>query len=114
MLHGALLIGCSLIGCIGYYAQHGAFQITALIPACVGLTLLGVARARLRDEHARRWLLLALTFAFGLVVTRLAWRFALEDFQPLRKRLYFPAMAISSWRSCLVTARQLRLFKARA
>jgi hypothetical protein len=107
-LHGYLLIGCSLIGIAGYYAQHGAFQLTACIPASVGLTLLLVAKVPMRRQRARTLLLLAITFAFGLVVTRLAWRFVFQDFQPLRKRLYFPAMALSSALACAVMARRLR------
>lgn len=106
-LHACVLICSSLIGIVGYYRQHQAFQITACIPASAGLLLLLLAMAPLSSERRRAWLLLAFTFGFGIVVTRLALRFAPQDFQPLRKRVYFPVMALSSWLTCLVIVRAM-------
>lgn len=107
LLHAGVLIGSSAIGLAGYYRQHHVFQITACIPAAVGALLLLLAHLPLRRERLRAWLLLLLSFGFGLVVTRLALRFVAQDFQPLRKRLYFPAMALSSLLTCLLLARAL-------
>lgn len=106
--HAGVLIGSSVIGLVGYYRQHQAFQITACIPASAGLLLLLLALAPVSPERRRAWLLLAFTFGFGLVVTRLALRFAFQELQPLRKRLYFPAMALSSWWTCWIMARAMR------
>lgn len=99
-LNACVLIVSSSIGIFGYHHEHGRFQITACIPAGVGLALLFTTSMKLRSERLRWWLLFAITVAFGLVVTRLAIRFVLQDCQPLRKRIYFPAMAVSSMLSC--------------
>ena len=106
-LHGAILIGCSLIGTVGYRLEHGRFQITSGIPAVVGLGLILVAQRNLGTGRAGAWLLFAVTLAFGVVVTRLSFRFVPQDFQPLRKRIYFPVMALSSIATGLTVARHL-------
>jgi hypothetical protein len=106
-LHGAILIGCSLIGTVGYGLEHGRLQITSGIPAAVGLGLISVLRSHLGTERGRTWLLFAMTLAFGVVVTHLSIRFVPQDFQPLRKRIYFPVMALSSIATGAIMARHL-------
>jgi len=109
-LHAAVLLCSSLIGSVGYYLQYSRFQITACIPGAVDIALLVLSRVCLTSERLRAWLLLAITLAFGLVVTRLALRFLPEDFQPLRKRIYFPVMALSSVLTSVALARRLARF----
>jgi uncharacterized membrane protein YfcA len=106
-VHAAVLICSSLIGIVGYYRQHGVFQVTACIPATAGLVLILLTTLDFTSERTRAWLLFGVAFVFGLIVTRLALRFVFQDFQPLRKRLYFPAMTLSSIVSCAVLLRHL-------
>ena len=111
--HGAVLMTCSLVGIVGYYGQHGRFQITAGIPAMAGLILILGARCNLWSERTRAWLLFFLTFAFGMIVTRLAIRFIPQAFQPLRKRVYFPVMALSSIVTSLLLLWRLQRFTSK-
>jgi hypothetical protein len=98
--HGAILMTCSLTGVIGFYLQHGFLQPTAFIPSTIGVLLILITRIRFRNENLKFALLFLITLTFGIILTRMSIKFIPQDFQPLRKRIYFPIMASSS----LVTA----------
>ncbi|MBS1664884.1 MAG: hypothetical protein JST68_27805 [Bacteroidetes bacterium] len=108
-IHGLILIGCSLIGLFGYYFQNHFFQITACIPAAMGLLVAGISffgAGRVRDA-----VLFVIVLAFGVMLTRMSLKFVFQPWQPLRKRIYFPVMAMSSIVTVFVMVRNYLLYK---
>jgi uncharacterized membrane protein YidH (DUF202 family) len=95
-LHSLVLVLCSLTGFFGFYFQYGIFQITAFIPAMVGLILFTISIIRSKNNIARHALLFLITLVFGIILTRMSATFIPQQFQPMRKRIYFPVMALSS------------------
>lgn len=111
-LHGAVLILCSLVGAFGYYFQYHYFQITACIPAAIGTSLLLIAGTGVKDNSAGFMILFLITLVFGIMVTRMSIKFIPQTFQPLRKRVYFPVMAMSSIVTVVMIIKNYRRYKS--
>jgi hypothetical protein len=94
--HSAVLVVCSLIGFVGFYLQYNKFQLTAFIPGSVALLLLIVAKTKWHSDKLQFIILFLVTIIFGIILTRMSIKFVAQEFQPLRKRIYFPVMALSS------------------
>src|SRR5262245_45198818 len=95
-IHATILILCSLTGFFGFYFHNHFFQPTAVIPAVVGINMLLLSGVLCNNPKVRRALGLLVIIVFGIIVTRMAIEFVSQSFQPLRKRIYFPVMALSS------------------
>jgi len=94
--HASVLIVCSLIGLFGYYFQYQYLQATACIPAAVGLSLLVITQMDIENQSLKFGLLFLVILIFGVILMRMSIKFIPQQFQPLRKRIYFPVMALSS------------------
>ncbi|RDY61462.1 hypothetical protein DX873_04680 [Flagellimonas nanhaiensis] len=99
-LHSIVLILCSLIGFIGHFLQFGVARITPWIPASVGMILMFFTLVP--NKKIARYLSFFLIVSFGILVTNMLFTFWNQDFQPIRKKLIFLAMSLSSWVSILV------------
>src|ERR1700749_2781280 len=95
-LHSGVLIICSAIGGLGYYLQYNYFQITSCIPATIGFILLLITALNFRNKAVQFTLLFLVTLVFGIILIRMSVKFIPQQFQPMRKRVYFPVMALSS------------------
>jgi len=104
-LHGYVLIICSMIGGLGYYLQYNYFQITSCIPATIGGVLLLITTLNFKNKHIQFILLFLVTLVFGIILTRMSVKFIPQQFQPMRKRVYFPVMALSSIITVIIMVR---------
>ncbi|HJP62676.1 MAG TPA: hypothetical protein VJ844_04505 [Mucilaginibacter sp.] len=95
-IHASILIACSIVGLSGFYLQYHFFQVTACIPATVGLVLMIICSMQFENQKLKYGLLFLVTLVFGIILTRMSVKFIPQEFQPLRKRIYFPVMALSS------------------
>lgn len=112
-IHSLVLMSCSLIGLFGFYFQHHLFQITALIPFTVGLFLLTLSVVDF--NYKLRWVVIYITtLVFGIILVRMSLKFIPQEFQPLRKRIYFPIMAISSILTVIYLGRNFRELEQRS
>jgi len=111
--HASVLIVCSFIGLFGYYFQYHYFQVTACIPAAVGLSLLVITQMDIENQNLKPGLLFLITLIFGVILTRMSIKFIPQEFQPLRKRIYFPVMALSSILAVIMMVRNYVHQKAR-
>lgn len=111
-LHASVLIVCSMIGLFGYYFQYGFFQVTACIPATVGMVLMIICSMQFSNPRVKYAILFVLTLAFGIMLTRMSIKFIPQQFQPLRKRIYFPAMAVSSIIAVVVMIRNYYRYRS--
>ncbi|WP_295797267.1 hypothetical protein [Mucilaginibacter sp.] len=103
-LHSCVLIICSIIGGLGYYLQYNYFQITSCIPAIIGCVLLLITTLNFKNKRIQFMLLFLVTLVFGIILTRMSVKFIPQQFQPMRKRLYFPVMALSSIIAVIIMA----------
>ena len=95
--HAMLLILCGVISFVGHYLQFGVARITPWIPTAVGSFVL-LAHFRFKNKSGLVRLLPILpVFVFGFIVTLMCIKFLPQDFQPLRKKIIFSIMSISSW-----------------
>jgi len=110
-LHSCVLIVCSTIGGLGYYLQFNYFQITSCIPATIGCVLLLITMLNFKNKGVQFMLLFLVTLVFGIILTRMSVKFIPQQFQPMRKRVYFPVMALSSIITVTVMARNYIIAK---
>ena len=106
-LHGIVLVLCSLIGFVGHFLQFGVLRITPWIPASVGIVL--ILLDLIPNNRVTRYLSIFLILGFGILVTNMLFTFWGQDFQPIRKKLIFLGMSLSSWTTLLAIA-----FKAKS
>jgi uncharacterized membrane protein YjjP (DUF1212 family) len=95
-VHGIVLFAGTVVGFTGRYLQFDDIRLTALIPGAIGLLIILLANIRWGKENTRHMIFFIMTLIFGIILTNMALRFIFEDFQPLRKRINFPVMALSS------------------
>ena len=95
-IHGIVLILGTLMGFIGRYIQFNDIRVTALIPGSTGLLIIVVANSNWPKENIRHIVFFLVILVFGIILTRMSLKFVFQDFQPLRKRINFPVMALSS------------------
>jgi len=94
--HAIVLIIGTLIGFIGRYLQFNDIRFTALIPGSIGLLIIALAKAKCARENILHIAFFLVILLFGIILTRMSLKFAFQEFQPLRKRINFPVMALSS------------------
>ena len=94
-IHGIVLIIGTLVGFIGRYFQFNDTRFTALIPGSTGLLIIVLANANSERKYAPLAFFLVI-LVFGIILTRMSLKFVFQEFQPLRKRINFPVMALSS------------------
>lgn len=111
-LHASVLIICSMIGLFGYYFQYGFFQVTACIPATVGMVLMIICSMQFGNAKVKYAILFLVTLAFGIMLTRMSVKFIPQEFQPLRKRIYFPVMALSSIAAVIIMIRNYSRYRS--
>lgn len=95
-IHGIVLILGTLIGFIGRYVQFNDIMVTSLIPGSTGLLIIVLANSNWRTENIRHIAFFLVILVFGIILTRMSLKFVFQDFQPIRKRINFPVMALSS------------------
>ena len=95
--HAILLILCGLISFMGHYVQFGVARITPWIPTVVGSFVL-LLHFRFKNRSGLvRFLPLLPVFVFGIIVTIMCFKFLPIEDQPVRKKVVFCVMTISSW-----------------
>jgi hypothetical protein len=95
-IHGIVLIIGTFVGFIGRYLQFNDIRFTALIPGSIGLLIIVLARANCARENILQVAFFLVILVFGIILTRMSIKFMFQEFQPLRKRINFPVMALSS------------------
>ena len=101
-LYGIVLIFGTLVGFIGRYLQFNDIRFTALIPGATGLLIIVLANANSARENMLQLAFFLVILVFGIILTRMSLKFAFQEFQPLRKRINFPVMALSSMVSIIL------------
>jgi hypothetical protein len=96
IVHGTLLLLGSLVGFVGRYIQFSDLRLTALIPRSIGISIIILANVKWRKEEIKQIVVFLIILIFGIILTWMALKFIFQDFQPLRKKINFPVMALSS------------------
>jgi hypothetical protein len=95
-IHGIVLIIGTFVGFIGRYIQFDDIRLTALIPGSIGLLIIVLANTNWAKENIKHISFFIVTLIFGIILTRMAIKFSFENLQPLRKKINFSVMTISS------------------
>jgi hypothetical protein len=95
-IHGIVLILGTLVGFIGRYVQFNDIRVTALIPGSTGLLIIVLVNSNWPKENIRHIAFFLVILVFGIILTSMSLKFVFQDFQPIRKRINFPVMALSS------------------
>lgn len=95
--HSLLLILCSCIGFIGHYLQFGFIRITPWIPATIGITLILIQSMKKEYKTLQTYLSFFIILLFGIILNRMNWSFLFQEWQPMRKKIIFSLMSISSF-----------------
>ena len=95
-INAIILIIGTLVGFIGRYFQFNDIRFTAVIPGSIGLLIIVLSYSGWPKENMRHITFFLVILVFGIILTRMSLKFVLQDFQPLRKRINFPVMALSS------------------
>ena len=95
-IHAIILIIGTLVGFIGRYFQFNDIRFTALIPGSIGLLIIVLSNSSWSKEDMRHIAFFLVILVFGIILTRMSLKFVFQDFQPPRKRINFPVMALSS------------------
>jgi len=95
-IHAIILIIGTLVGFIGRYFQFNDIRFTALIPGSIGLLIIVLSNSSWPKEDMRHIASFLVILVFGIILTRMSLKFVFQDFQPIRKRINFPVMALSS------------------
>ena len=96
--HSYILIVCSLIGFLGHYYQFKVWRITPWIPATIGSGLLFIDRNKYWLNARIPIFKYGIALGFGLIVTAMWVVFLPQEFQPIRKKIVFGVMSLSSIR----------------
>ena len=104
-IHGIVLILGTLVGFIGRYFQFNDIRFTALIPGSIGLLIIVLSNSSWPKEDMRHFAFFLVILVFGIILTRMSLKFVFQDFQPIRKRINFPVMALSSIVSIFLVAK---------
>jgi len=98
-IHAIILVIGTLVGFIGRYLQFNDIRFTALIPGSIGLLIIVLSNSSWPKEDIRHFAFFLVILVFGIILTRMSLKFVFQDFQPTRKRINFPVMALSSMAS---------------
>ena len=105
--HLIILVICSIIGFTGHYLQFGVARLTPWIPAATGFFIF-ILHSWLRNLRCfLKYLPLFFIVVFGIITTMMCIKFLPQEFQPLRKKIIFSLMSISSWATILYSVRIL-------
>src|SRR5882724_3947401 len=107
-LHGIVLLIGTFVGFTGRYIQFHDIRLTALIPGSFGLLIIVLATTNWARDEVRNAACFVVILVFGIILTRMSLKFVFQDFQPLRKRINFPAMAISSITALVLLVKNYR------
>lgn len=94
--YSLILLLCSCVGFTGHYLQFGILRITPWIPAFIGILLLSIQYMKNKYRTFKTYLSLLILFALGILVLKMNWTFLFQDWQPLRKKIIFTVMSVSS------------------
>ncbi|MBG6133313.1 hypothetical protein IWQ47_004760 [Aquimarina sp. EL_43] len=96
-IYSIILILCSVISFIGHYFQFQVIRITPWIPTSIGLFLLFINTLKTKNTKVIHQFSICIILGFGILVTSMCFFFLPEESQPIRKKIIFLIMSLSSW-----------------